>query len=77
MSGTVSRENGKTRIEGIPELGWGKNRECTFAGAMEAALLVTDRPTSYNDIMGYTGLAFRVRWYHGKSGDRWCPSSPV
>ena len=27
--------------------------------------------------MGYTGLAFRVRWYHGHMGLRWCPSSPV
>ena len=77
MSDAVKRENGRVWIEGVPELGWGKNRECTFAGALEATLAVTDRPTGYSDLMGYTGLAFRVRWYRGKIGDRWCPSSPV
>lgn len=77
MNGTVQRENGRVWIDGVPELGWGRHRECTFAGALEAALSVTDRPTAYRDIMGYTGLAFRVRWYQGRTGRRWCPSSPV
>ena len=44
---------------------------------MSAALTVTDHPCSYSDVMGYTGLAFRVRWFHGETGQRWCPSSPV
>jgi hypothetical protein len=77
MSVEVKREDGRVWIEDVPELGWGKDRECTFAGALEAALAVTDRATPYSDIMGYTGLAFRTRWYHGRTGDRWCPSSPV
>ena len=77
MGATVKREGSKVWIEGVPSLGWGKERECTFAGALSAALAVTDHPCSYTDVMGYTGLAFRVRWYHGHMGLRWCPSSPV
>ena len=64
-------------LDKVPAVGWGKGRECTFAGALEAALAVTDHPCSYADIMGLTGLAFRVRWYRGRVGQRWCPSSPV
>jgi RNA polymerase sigma-70 factor (ECF subfamily) len=64
-------------LDNVPALGWGRGRECTFAGALEAALAVTDHPYSYEDVMGLTGLAFRVRWYQGRVGQRWCPSSPV
>ncbi len=73
----VKRENGKVWIDGVPTLGWGKGRECTFAGALEAALAATEHPYRYSDIMGLSGLAFRVRWYQGDIGQRWCPSSPV
>ncbi len=73
----VKREDRKVWIEGVPWLGWGKDRECTFAGALEAALAATEHPCKYSDIMGLTGLAFRVRWYQGDTGKRWCPSSPV
>ena len=71
------KENGRVWIPGIPKLGWGRSGECTFAGALAAALSVTSHPYSYSEIMGYTGLAFRVRWYHRLDGVEWCPSSPV
>lgn len=64
-------------IKDIPPLGWGKGRECTFAGALEAALAVTEHPADYDQIMGDTGLAFRVRWYQDSGTLRWCPSSAV
>ncbi|UCH36261.1 MAG: sigma-70 family RNA polymerase sigma factor [Armatimonadota bacterium] len=64
-------------LEKVPTLGWGRGRECTFAGALEAALAVTKHPYSYTDIMGFTGLAFRVRWFCGNERGRWCPSSAV
>ena len=64
-------------LENIPTLGWGTGRECTFAGALEAALAVTDHPYTYRDIMGYTGLAFRTRWFCGNENSRWCPSCAV
>ncbi|MBN1342852.1 MAG: M48 family metalloprotease [Phycisphaerae bacterium] len=73
----VKRDGDKVWIDGVPTLGWGKGKECTFAGALESALTATEHPYGYADIMGLTGLAFRVRWYRGRTGQRWCPSSPV
>lgn len=66
-------------IEGVPTLSWGESSDTTFAGAMEAALAVTDHPYSATQIMGYSGLAFRVRWAgDGEDGEKgWCPSIPV
>jgi len=64
-------------LDSVPKLGWGRRRECTFAGALEAALASTDYPYSYTDIMGYTGLAFRVRWFCGNEKSRWCTSAAV
>ena len=52
----VKRVDVKVWIESVPLLGWGKDRECTFAGALEAALAVTEHPCNYSDIMGLTGL---------------------
>jgi len=64
-------------ISDIPTLGWGAKKECTFAGALESALSVTDHPYDYTTIIGVTGLGFRVRWYQPRDGRGWCPSSPV
>lgn len=64
-------------IEDVPALGWGQGKECTFAGALEAAPAVTERPCKYSDIMGLSGLAFRVRWYQSKAEPGWCLSSSV
>ena len=64
-------------LDNVPKLGWGTRRQCTFAGALEAALAVTDHPYSYTEIMGYTGLALRVRWFCGNERVRWCGSSAV
>jgi len=72
----VRHEGDTVWIEGVPALGWNKN-QCTYAGALEAALAVTERPVSYTQIMGVTGLAFRTRWFQGRIGQKWCPSSPV
>jgi len=71
----VNRENGKAWIDGVGTLSWGKSSATTFASALEAALAATDHPYSTADIMGYSGLAFRVRWGPREKG--WCPSVPV
>jgi hypothetical protein len=63
-------------MENVPTLGWGRGKETTFAGALEAALSVTDYPCDYTTLMGVTGLAFRTRWFQGPGGP-WCPSSAV
>jgi RNA polymerase sigma-70 factor (ECF subfamily) len=63
-------------LKRVPKLAWAK--ECTFLGALEAALAVTEHPFSYLDLMGWSGMAFRVRWFAGNDTDaRWCPSSAV
>ncbi|MHC4561400.1 MAG: hypothetical protein ACYS8X_01355 [Planctomycetota bacterium] len=67
--------SGRVVIEGVPHLSWGTSGDTTFAGALEAALSVTDHPYSYSQIMGYSGLAFRFRW--GPRSEGWCPSVPV
>ncbi len=73
----VVRENGSAKISGVPLLAWGKAEECTFLGSLAAALQATDHPATYEDLMGFSGMAFRIRWYRGQEGQRWCPSSPV
>lgn len=75
MTARMVRKNG-TVIEGVPPFtGWLKLP--TFAGALEAALAVTEYPLSYEDILGVSGLAFRVRWYVGENGPTGCPCSPT
>jgi RNA polymerase sigma-70 factor (ECF subfamily) len=65
-------------LDNVPTLGWGRQRECTFLGALEAALTPTAHPFSYTDMMGWSGMAFRTRWFAGNdSGARWCPSCAV
>src|SRR3954463_8224952 len=64
-------------LDAVPSLGWGRGRECTFLGALEAALSVTGQPFSYADMMGFTGLAFRTRWWKANEKAKWCPSCAV
>lgn len=82
----VSEEAGKVWIEGVPDLAkpglkvpWltRTSQTCTFAGALEAALSVTERPYSYGQIMALSGMAFRTRWYDGPNGPTGCPCAPV
>jgi len=64
-------------LENVPQLAWGTNRECTFLGALEAALAVTDHPYTYRDLMGWSGMAFRARWLSRDDKPGWCPSCAV
>lgn len=74
---SVHHEGDTTWIKGVPILEWGKGKECTFAGALEAALRPTAYPCNYANIMGVTGLAFRTRWFCGNDKQRWCPSCAI
>lgn len=74
---------GHPEEEQVPRLrGW-RERVCSFGAAVSAALAPTEFPCEYADVMGYTGLAFRTRWFRNPSrartewGDpRWHPVSP-
>jgi hypothetical protein len=70
-------ERDRVLIEGVPRLAWGTGRDCTFAGALAAAMAVTDHPYSYSELMGWSGLAFRVRWSNDETPTQWCPSCAV
>jgi len=76
-SAAVKREGHRVLIEGVPRLKRSDGKECTFAGALEAALAVTAHPHSYADIMGLTGLAFRVRWSNEDTKTKWCGSCAI
>ena len=79
LNSKVTRQEHRILIDGVIELGWGKNKETTYIGALESALSVTDRAFSYESLMAVSGLAFRVRWWRGEDeeGQQFCPSSPV
>ncbi len=79
MAAKVKREGGRVEIEGVPVMAWGKSCDTAFAGAMEAALAPTGHPYTATQVMGYTGLAFRVRWAGDPDNSKpgWCPSIPV
>lgn len=65
--------SGKTVIENVPALAWGQNQDVTFIGALAAAMKVAEPPRwNYDDLMGFSGMAFRLRW-HPES----CPSAAV
>lgn len=64
-------------LDHVPTLAFGRGKDCTFAGAIEAAMAVTDHPCAYTDLMGWSGLAFRTRWWRWKDKPNWCPSAAV
>ena len=61
-SDAVTWANGMLFAGDVPPLGFGRGRDCTFVGALEAALSTTANPFAYSDLMGYSGLAFATRW---------------
>ena len=74
----VTRSADSAVINGVPIISWAQGgKDCTFAGALEAALAVTDHPCKYSDIMGYSGMAFRTRWSRWDKVPGWEPSAAV
>ncbi len=73
----MRREGTRVLIDRVKSLAWGRGRDCTFCGALEAAMAVTAHPYTYSDLMGLSGLAFRVRWANADTATQWCPSAAV
>jgi|GEM_PF-888442 len=71
----LRRQGGRVWIGGLEKLNWGKAN--TFAGALFQALRTTEHPYAYHEIMGLTGLAFRVRWCNDETRTQWCCSCPI
>jgi DNA-binding transcriptional ArsR family regulator len=61
----------KQVLEGVPKLGWGKDIECTFFGALDATLRFLKEPVDYVYLMGVSAAAFRLSFHQPD----WCPSS--
>lgn len=64
----VKHEDGRVWIVGVPTLHYGIGKEVTFIGSLEAALAATERPYSYTNLMGWSGIAFRTRRFEGDNG---------
>ena len=62
----------KQMLEGVPKLGWGKDVECTFFGALDTTLRFLKEPVDYTYLMGVSAAAFRLSFHQ----PNWCPSSP-
>lgn len=75
QSQTSEQSQNSKLIHGVPALGWRTGKAVTFLGSLEAALSVTPHCMSYAELMGYSGLAFRVRWWQPNEGRGCCPSS--
>lgn len=58
-------------IKNIGKLGWNLNMDNSFLGTVFRIEEKFDQQTSYEDIMGLSGYAFRLQFF-----DEWCPSSP-
>jgi hypothetical protein len=76
--GTVERAGARVAITGLPAIGFTTSGRCSYAGALAAALSVTEQAFSYDQIMAYAGLAFRARWFRGQQEPDWfCPTSAL
>jgi hypothetical protein len=73
----IQRGDGRATITDFHPLKWGQGRDCTFVGALQEALRSTEHPYTYADLMGLTGLAFRIRWCNEDTKTKWCPSVAI
>lgn len=73
----IQRENGKVWIKNVRNLKFKEGQDCTFAGAITEAMRVTEHPYVYSDVMGLSGLAFRVRWCNEDTKTKWCSSCAI
>ena len=74
---SLRRDGAKVWVRNVPTLAWGRGKDCMFIGSLEAAMSVTEHPYTYADLMGLSGLAFRVRWCNDGTKTKWCPSCAV
>ena len=51
-------------IRNVPPLGFRRDMECTWAGAMTHALNALGHQTTYEDVMGASGACYRINFLH-------------
>lgn len=64
--------NGVKYIDGVPMLKWGKWQDNTYCGSIAAVAEILNIPTSYEHLMGVSGLCYRFAMKPD-----WCPSSAL
>ncbi len=65
----ISSADGKY-IDGIPVLRWGNWQDCTYGGAVKLVMDALGVNVSYEQIMGYSGVCYRMAM-----AENWDPSS--
>jgi len=59
----IREREGSARVKGIPPIrGFANGRECTFMHCLELVLEAIGRPVGYDDLMGISGMAFRLQF---------------
>jgi hypothetical protein len=72
----VHHEGSRVWLDGVSRLRWGASAEPTYLGALEAAFRGSERPLDLLELMGDSGLCFRLRWAVRQQGQAWCGSGP-
>lgn len=54
------KDTSKCILPDIMPLAWGMQKDCTWAGALHAALTFMGKPCSYEQIMGMSGACYRI-----------------
>jgi hypothetical protein len=71
MNANVRRDGNRVWIENVVCPRWEQNADCTYSGALSSILLFMGDNVSYDDLMGWSGQAFRVQI----GQPDWCPSA--
>lgn len=59
-------------VPGATELAFDRSNGNTFINSLTVALQAMDEPATYDEVMGFSGAAFRLHFHQPD----WCPSSP-
>ncbi|MFQ5424324.1 MAG: hypothetical protein ACE5F9_10135 [Phycisphaerae bacterium] len=74
---TIARVTGEqpglVRLSGVgPIRGFARDRDCTFMHCLELVLAAVGRPIDYDELMGLSGVAFRLQF----RAERWDVGNP-
>jgi RNA polymerase sigma factor (sigma-70 family) len=73
----VRREGNRVWVDGVPRLQWGKSGMNTYTGSLHAAMAGMGETYTYEQLMVYSGMAFRLRWGRSADGKGWNGSAPI
>src|SRR5213592_2327703 len=71
MKSSIKRDGNRVWIENVTCPRWEQGADCTYDGALSSILECLDDNVSYDDLMGWSGQAFRLQIMQPD----WCPSA--